>query len=218
MKKKIIDVSKWNGITNFSTISEKVDGVIVRIGFRGNTSPILVSDPRYFPYLTELNKYGNPLGAYFMTSAITVEEAKEEADFFIECIENTGVKLTYPLFVKSEWNITTHNGRSDNLDNETRTEIIKAFIAECKNKGYGCGIAATADWFKTKLCLDKLNGYAKWVIGKTDAETLSMFGDSVMVNTVNEKYEVKGIAGSVILIEMNSALLDPYINKKTTNK
>ena len=216
--KKIIDVSKWNGITNFSTIHEKVDGVIVRIGYRGNNSPILVSDPRYFPYMTELNKYGNPLGAYFMTSAITLEEAREEADFFTECIEHSGIKLSLPLFVRSEWNTSAHNGRSDNISNELRTDIIIAFINECKAKGYECGISATAEWFNTKLCLENLKEYAKWIIDKTDKATLSSFGNSLMIYTENDKFEVKGIAGNVVLSKINTSLLSPYIKKNTEKK
>ena len=213
MNKRIIDVSKWNAITNFSTIHEKVDGVIVRVGFRGNVKPTLNADPRYIPYMVELNKYGNPLGAYFMTSAITEEEAKEEANFFIDCIESTGVKLSIPLFVKTDWTISTHDGRSDNIDSEVRTNNIKAFIAECKKRGYGCGIAATDKWFKEHLCLDQLVGYAKWITNKIDKISLKDFDDAVMIKAVNDRFEVKGIAGYLTSSEINLSILGPYIKK-----
>lgn len=218
MIKKIIDVSKWNGITNFSIINEKVDGVIVRVGFRGNTSPVLVNDPRYIPYMTELNKYDNPLGAYFMTSAITREEAQEEANFFIDCLESANIKLSIPLFVKTDWTMSTHYGRSDDLNPEERTDIIIAFISECKKRGYGCGIAATDKWFKEQLCLNRLVGYAKWIINKIDKASLKEFDDAVMIKTINDKFEVKGIAGYVVLAEINTSILSPYIKKESTIK
>ena len=73
--KTVIDVSKWNAITNFELVSKSIDGVIVRAGYRGsNGNADLFTDSRFNPYITELSNYNIPLGAYFTTSAINEEE------------------------------------------------------------------------------------------------------------------------------------------------
>ena len=203
--KKIIDISKWNAIVNFSVINKEVDGVIVRAGFSANMSGIPSQDSRFFPYMTELNNNKVALGSYYVTAAINEQEAKDEAEFFINSIKSSGVILSLPLFVCSEWTTTSHNGRSDNLTAEDRTSIIKTFIEHCKILGYNCGIMAKSSWLKDHLNTDDLKSNFLWVI--KDSEYI--FDNVIMVRT-SEKHEVKGIAGYVSLND-NIEHINPYI-------
>ena len=192
MKKTIIDVSKWNAILNFSLVKDNVDGVIVRAGFRGNTNAVLNTDSRFFPYMTELNKEGVELGAYFITAAITEEEAREEARFFIDLLNQANIELSLPIFVCSELTATTHDGRSDNLFIEDRTNIVKAFIDECKSFGCDCGIYAKSSWLTNRLNLDELKDILLWIV----PDTKDSF-DNVLLTRESDKFLVKGISGYV---------------------
>ena len=192
MKKVIIDVSKWNAIMNFSLVKNNVDGVIVRAGFRGNTNAVLNIDSRFFPYMTELNKEGIDLGAYFITAAVTEDEAREEARFFINLIKQTEIKLNFPVFICSELTATTHDGRSDNLFNNDRTSIVKAFIEECKLFGYQCGIYAKSSWLSNKLNMTELSDVPLWIV-KDSNESFN----NVLLTRETDKCEIKGIAGNV---------------------
>ncbi len=210
--KKIIDISKWNAIVNFSLISKEVDGVIVRAGFSGNMSGVPSQDSRFFPYMTELNHNKVALGSYYVTAAITEEEAKKEAEYFINLILSTNVTLSLPIYVCTEWTTSTHNGRSDQLSTEERTKIIKAFIDQCEVMGFKCGVMGKTSWFKNKLDMDTLKPYSLWVIKDEGAK----FDNEDMIRT-SDKFEVKGIAGFVSVNELNG-FLNPYIVKEEPKK
>ena len=210
---KIIDVSKWNAIVNFSIINKSVDGVIVRVGFSGNNSGVPSIDSRFFPYLTELSNNKVPVGAYYVTAAINEEEARKEAQFFINAIKQTNVKLSLPIFVCTEWTSSTHTGRCDNLSPEVRTNNIKAFIDECKNLGYKCCIMANGTWVDNNLIDYELSDEFIWITSIKDKEDRN---NRIMIRT-SERFEVKGIAGSVCLNEMNT-VINPYIEQPKPEK
>lgn len=194
--KKVIDVSKWNAITNFEILTQNIDGVIIRAGYRGaNGNADLYTDSRFNPYAIELSKYNTHLGAYFTTSAITTAEAVEEAKYFISLVKASGVEFKLPLFVNSDWVTSNHKGRSDLIKDENlRTEIILAFIEECKNQGYECGIFMSDEWLTTKVIEYKLTEVKKLLtrIINTTTKYSNTLGDRS-----KEPYTIKGIAGLI---------------------
>lgn len=207
MKKvlNILDISKWNAIVNFSTISQSVDGVIVRAGFSGNMNGVPSIDPRFFPYITELSNNKISVGSYYVSAAITEEEAKAEAQFFVSLIHQSNVRLSLPIYVCSEWTSSTHKGRSDSLTVDERSKIIKTFVEECGTLGLKCGIMATSSWFKSHLDVSVINNTFFWVIKDDDSKI-----DNVVMTRVSDKHEVKGIAGHVSLNE-TSEIINPYL-------
>ena len=214
MNSKIIDVSKWNAILNFSIISDSVDGVIVRVGFSGNNTGVPSLDSRFIPYITELNNNNVPIGAYYVTAAITVEESIKEAQFFINAINQTKIKLSLPIFVCTEWTSSSHNGRCDNISIEDRTNNIKAFIDECTKLGYNCGIMATDTWLDNNLDMTELSDKYIWI---TSLKDNNINRHNKIMGRISERSEVKGIAGSVCLNELTT-LINPYINSPKPEK
>lgn len=162
-KKKVYDLSKWNTVTNYDAIAREVDGVIIRCGFRGNSTGKLTMDSTYIEKITELNKRNVPVGIYFFTTAITEFEAREEATFAIKLAENLGIKLSFPVIVDSEYCNTAHNGRSDKLTKLQRTNILLAFIDQCHSMGYEAAIYSSDAWFVQKLDYNKIKDVKKWV-------------------------------------------------------
>lgn len=210
--KRIIDISKWNAIVNFSTINKSIDGAIVRAGFSGNVNGTPCLDSRFFPYIIELNKNNVPVGAYYLTAAISTEEAKKEAQFFIGALIQSEVKLSLPIFVCTEWTASNHNGRSDKLTVEERTEIIKTFIDECKDLGYVCCIMAAGNWLDNNLDMSSLSDCSVWTL----SDNVSNRPNRIM-NRTSERFEVKGIAGYVCLNELYT-IINPYVAKPKEEK
>lgn len=153
--KKIIDLSEFNGATNFLMIAKNTDGAILRVGYRGYGSGTLKSDKKFNSYLTAANKAKLPIGVYFVTQAIDEKEAKQEARFVLDILD--GMKLDYPIYIDSE-NANNGAGRADSgkLSKAKRTSILLAFCNTIDNAGYKAGIYASESWFKDNLNLSDI--------------------------------------------------------------
>lgn len=132
----LIDVSYHQGAIDWAKVPYRA---IVRIGYRGYGSGKLMKDEQYDANLAGAKASGKLFGFYFFSQAVTVDEAREEADFCAS-LAPTG----YPLFFDSEWGHTTktgvHDGRADNLTKDQRTAIAMAFCERAKAHGFTAGI------------------------------------------------------------------------------
>lgn len=132
----LIDVSDHQGVIDWAKVPYRA---IIRIGYRGYGTGKLMKDEQYDANLSGAKANGKLLGFYFFSQAVTVDEAREEADFCAS-LAPTG----YPLFFDSEWGHTTetgaHDGRADNLTKDQRTAIAMAFCEKAKTHGFIAGI------------------------------------------------------------------------------
>lgn len=160
VKETLIDVSYHQGAIDWAKVPYRA---IVRIGYRGYGTGKLMKDEQYVANLAWAKANGKLFGFYFFSQAVTVDEAREEADFCAS-LAPTG----YPLFFDSEWGHTTktgvHDGRADNLTKDQRTAIAMAFCERAKTHGFTAGIYtftafATANIDYAYLCED----YIGWI-------------------------------------------------------
>lgn len=160
VKETLIDVSYHQGAIDWAKVPYRA---IVRIGYRGYGTGKLMKDEQYDANLAWAKANGKLFGFYFFSQAVTVDEAREEADFCAS-LAPTG----YPLFFDSEWGHTTktgvHDGRADNLTKDQRTAIAMAFCERAKTHGFTAGIYtftafATANIDYAYLCED----YIGWI-------------------------------------------------------
>ena len=79
-----VDVSDHQGAIDWSAVaSDGVDFAFVRVGNRGYTEGALYADARYAENIDNATSAGLDVGAYFFSQAVTVEEAREEAEFVL---------------------------------------------------------------------------------------------------------------------------------------
>lgn len=128
----LIDVSHHQGTIDWASVPYRA---IVRIGYRGYGTGKLMKDEQYDANLAGAKASGKLFGFYFFSQAITVDEAREEADFCAS-LAPTG----YPLFFDTEWSHETHDGRADNLTKDQRTAIAMVFCERAKTHGFTAGI------------------------------------------------------------------------------
>lgn len=156
----LIDVSHHQGAIDWAKVPYRA---LVRIGYRGYGTGALMKDEQFNANLAGAKANNKLLGFYFFSQAITVEEAREEADFCAS-LAPTG----YPLFFDSEWGHTTktgvHDGRADNLTKAQRTACARAFCVRAAALGYQPGVYtftsfATANIDYEGLCKD----YIGWL-------------------------------------------------------
>lgn len=128
----LIDVSYHQGAIDWAKVPYRA---LVRIGYRGYGTGALMKDEQFNANLAGAKANNKLLGFYFFSQAITVEEAREEADFCASLAPSG-----YPLFFDAEWSHVTHDGRADNLTRDQRTAIAMAFCESAKAHGFTAGI------------------------------------------------------------------------------
>ena len=157
---KGIDVSKYQGDIDWTAVkAEGIEYAFIRLGLRGYESGKLVMDEFYDANMKGANSAGVSAGVYFFTQAVTVEEAKEEADFVIEHL--AGYDVPYPVVFDVE-RISGGKGRADQITKEERTDITITFCEAIKAAGYTPMIYGNVVCFTRLLDMTKLNDYDKW--------------------------------------------------------
>lgn len=181
---KGIDVSVWQGVIDWKKVKESgVKFAIIRASVGDKVD-------KMFDYnITEAQKNGINVGVYHYCYAMSVEEAREEARFFIETVKP--YQVNYPLMFDFEDNTQIKLGR------ETLTEMAQAFLSELKNAGYYPMIYSYKNWLNNLLDMDKLSEYevavAEWDVPK------STYTGSYGVWQYSCKGKISGIDGDVDL-------------------
>ena len=191
---KGIDVSKYQGTIDWSAVKEEgIEYAFIRLGLRGYESAKIVLDEYYEANMKGANSAGVAAGVYFFTQAVTVEEAKEEADFVIEHL--AGYDVSCPVVFDVE-RISGGKGRAYQLTKEERTDITIAFCEAVKAAGYTPMIYGNVVCFTRLLDMTKLNDYEKWYAFYDDYMYMPY---NVSCWQYTEKGLVDGIPGNVDL-------------------
>ncbi|MCR4907652.1 MAG: glycoside hydrolase family 25 protein [Lachnospiraceae bacterium] len=153
-----IDVSKYNKDIDWNTVKKAgIEFAIIRIGYRGSTSGVLVVDPYFRKNLEGAKAAGVKVGVYFFTQAVNVTEAVEEASAVTTLVSAADLEL--PVFLDVE----AAGGRADGLDVKSRTENINAFCRTLQNAGYSAGVYANKRWFESYIDRESLEGWKIWL-------------------------------------------------------
>lgn len=191
-KLPIIDISHHNTIVDWNKISNAVSGVIMRLGYRSYGSGQIMMDKKYTTYLAQVKQCKIPYGIYFFPTSINEKEAEEEANYILKAV--SGLQLSFPIYLDSEIaDVKTKNGRSDKLDKETRTKLLKIILDKLKSRGYNCGVYASTLWFNNQLNMSKLNGYHVWVAQYNTSCTYSGQYDMWQYSS---KGQIDGVSGN----------------------
>ncbi len=152
-----IDVAKYQGTIDWKQVAESgVDFVMVRVGYRTLKTGEIVADSNAKYNMQEAQKYGIKVGAYFFSTAVTTEEAIEEADWVSDYI--AGYKITYPVAFNCEGYEDSEN-RQYGLSKTQRTDIALAFLKRIRENGYSPMFYAS----KNEMQAD-----AKWEMSRID--------------------------------------------------
>ncbi len=129
-----IDVARYQGTIDWQEVSQSdIDFAMVRVGYRGMADGEITQDPNGRYNLQEAAKAGISLGVYFFSTAITEEEAQEEAAWVAELI--SGYSITYPVAYDCE-NFNDPDSRQYAMTKEERTDVALAFLEAIEKAGY----------------------------------------------------------------------------------
>lgn len=128
-----IDVSEHQEIIDWEETAGSVDFAMVRVGYRRSVSGELVEDRCARYNLQEASKYGVYLGAYFFSTAVSEEEAREEAQWVCELL--AGYPITYPVVYNCE-GFQNASSRQYDMTREERSRLARIFLDEVERQGY----------------------------------------------------------------------------------
>ena len=127
-----IDVAKYQGTIDWKKVAESgVDFAMVRVGYRELITGKIVADSNAKYNMQEATKHGIKIGTYFFSTAITREEAIEEANWVADYIAK--YQITYPVVYNCEGYEDSEN-RQYSLNKTQRTDFAMAFLYDWDRK------------------------------------------------------------------------------------
>lgn len=202
-----IDVSKYQGTIDWKQVAESgIDFAMIRVGYRTLKTGEIIADNNAKYNMQEAAKYGIKIGVYFFSTAVTREEAIEEADWVSEYISK--YQITYPVVYNCE-RFDEPENRQYGLTKTQRTDFVIAFLDRIVENGYSPMFYAGKSELENDAlwetsCIEKK--YKIWVAQYPDkpypeTEKSSYTGEHHMWQYTNNG-KVPGIKGSV---DMNVA-------------
>ena len=186
-----IDVSSHQGNIDWSSVKAAgINFAIIRVGYRGSKSGVLVEDSCFKKNIKGATAAGINVGVYFFTQAVTEAEAVEEASMALSLC--SGYNLTYPIFVDTENG--SGGARANGLDKAARTACVSAFCKTVANGGRKAGVYASKSWYNNKIDASAFSSYFIWV---AQYNTTCTYKGKYNMWQYSSKGSVPGIKGNV---------------------
>lgn len=133
-----VDVSEWQKTVRWDEVAAGgIDFAVIRCGFRRYGGGEIETDPLFETNYTGAGSAGLRRGVYFFSQAISVEEAREEAEYVLRLLDGRAMEL--PVFFDWE-TVAAAGGRANGLDGATVTACAAAFCRVIEDAGYKAGI------------------------------------------------------------------------------
>lgn len=154
MQKFAIDISKWQGDFPLANAvrDDGVEAVIIKCG---GSDKGVYKDPQFENNYKKAKACGIPVGTYWFSKAMSVEEAQRDAEYCYELLRDKQFEL--PIYIDVE------NKQQLSVGKNKLTSIIDAFLSYLENKGYFVGIYSSESYFKTYMDDNYLQKYAHWI-------------------------------------------------------
>ena len=154
-----IDVARYQGTIDWGRVAtSSVDFAMVRVGYRSSADGRLVEDSNARYNLQEAQKNDIMLGAYFFSTAINEEEAKEEANWTADILDQ--YSITYPVAYDCE-GYGEADSRQNHLSKQERTDIALAFLKQIEKRGY------EGMFYSSK---NEMEGDQKWEVSRIEKD------------------------------------------------
>lgn len=204
---KIIDISRWNTVTNWNRVKASgVDLVIIKAtqGHALTSSHYLFTDSKFHSHIKGAIAAGIPVGVYHFLTSKTDAEAAKEANYFCQVIRPYGDKIAFAA-------CDAENYGNEYLNGLSRTELtsrINTFCDFVKSCGYHAIHYTNVDHIQNYININQIP-YPAWVASYGQKKP-TVAGQKMIIWQYSDKGRVDGIAGNV---DVNHGYfdLDDYI-------
>lgn len=157
-----IDVSVFQGDIDWNAVkNDGIDFAILRVGYRGYGSKgIMEIDENFYKNYNGAINAGLDVGVYFYSQAVNADEAREEARYVLDAVEDC--VLTYPIVYDWEY-VNNDSARTKDMTSEQITVCAEAFCNEIELAGYNTVIYFNCEIGYFEYDLSKLNTYDFWL-------------------------------------------------------
>ena len=149
MKQKGLIVSSDNLLSSYKDLSD-IEFVIIRLGFTDfNTKKTKHIDSKFYENYELSKKEKLKIGLYYESRAVTIDEAKDEIEYFLHLLKNN--TFDYPVIIEYEDNHNTiiyHPSSQKNINKDMFLKIINYEVNELKKSGYDVIIKTYESWYK----------------------------------------------------------------------
>ena len=189
-----VDVSAFQGKINWQQVKDSgIKFAIIRLGYRGyGQAGKLVEDEYAKDNLKGATEVGLPIGAYFFSQALNIEEADEEIEYMLKILGDYDLQM--PIIL--DWEIPVDTARTVNMDARTLTDIQLHFCAVMEEKGYQPMVYFNWHQASRLMYLNELEDYPFWLALYQDRMT---YPYKVEMWQYTDRGRVPGIEGNVDL-------------------
>ena len=188
-----IDVSVHQGEIDWSLVKTAgVDFAIIRAAYRGNTDGNINMDPLFLENIAGARENNIQVGVYLFSQAISEEEAIEEAEFVLQCLD--GVQLDLPVYF--DWEPAGEESRTFGISGGDVTRYAAAFCERIRTAGYKTGVYFNESMGYAFLDIGLLTDHEFWLAQYQDAP--DFYYDFAMWQN-SEDGEIQGIDTKVDL-------------------
>lgn len=182
---RIIDISKHNGSIDFERVkADGISGVIIRAGFGRLSSQ---KDPMFETYYAGARAAGLNIGAYWYSYAVSSEEAKAEAEVFLDAVKEK--KFELPLYLDIE------EKKQVSLGKKICSEMAEVFCGVLEEAGYFAGIYSFDSFFGSNLTEKVQARFSCWAARVENVKPV--YCKSYAMHQYTWKGIVNGINGDV---------------------
>lgn len=162
-----IDVSEHQKAIDWNKVKAAgIEYAFIRVGYRGYTKGALAEDTYFRQNLAGATAAGVKVGVYIFSQAITVEEAREEANYLLERIKD--YNITFPVVLDYEFSPNKGRLETANLSKADGTAICLEFCKTIQAAGYTPMVYANPDMLNNHLNATEIsNQYLIWLANYT---------------------------------------------------
>lgn len=207
----VIDVSGHDGLIDWDSAKEHIEGVIIRIGYGNDYA--YQDDKQAVQNMDECERLGIPYGVYIYSYAMTMQETESEISHTLRMLKGRN-PVRGVWFDMEDADEYKKNHGMDVYSEEDRTlltDICIRFIEEMHSRGYITGIYANYDYYKNVLDTNRLymtEGFNMW-LAHWDVEEPDM--DCMMWQFGAYKIGDHEFDGNIYYADYSSPYKDAYI-------
>lgn len=207
----VIDVSGHDGLIDWDSAKEHIEGVIIRIGYGNDYA--YQDDKQAVQNMDECERLGIPYGVYIYSYAMTMQEIESEISHTLRMLKGRN-PVRGVWFDMEDADEYKKNHGMDVYSEEDRTlltDICIRFIEEMHSRGYITGVYANYDYYKNVLDTNRLSmteGFNMW-LAHWDVEEPDM--DCMMWQFGAYRIGDHEFDGNIYYADYSSPYKDAYI-------
>jgi Lyzozyme M1 (1,4-beta-N-acetylmuramidase) len=185
-----IDISKHNLVVDWGKVDDSIDFVLIRAGYGNDISQ---KDPKFDEYIKAALAHNLHVGVYWFSYAISVEDAKKEAEVCKKVIAPYKGKIDFPVAFDYEYasiNWAKDHGIkvTDSIDS-----MARAFMDSMKSDGWFVNLYTNIDFIKSgRFSASTIKTYDVWLADYSGAPDYPCY-----IQQTSSTGTVPGITGNV---------------------